>query len=398
MTNRRPELFSLIFFIFIGLLGLSLGASAQTGDANLDGALAELQTTDPGSSAEQAFQEGIISMVLAMDFPPATTSDFRRFMARGEMAGEMAKNAAGYEAMAREYRAATREAPWAADAYYKLGSAEEKAGNLAAAAGAYQMYLKAAPDAFDYTSVEEKVFRLEFQAEVADREPVQRQPQPTSQTSAPLALPSVTREELLFYVRPGELPQARNMKSVASDFQTLSKYTKSGKILVVFDIEENGRTSNFQIINATRRNVYDDEAKSVVKKLRFEKGPPIRGVIYDFSFCKRSDRIRNLICDIRFEKVGEAAAGAPKLLSFTVPAYNTNAVRRGICGSVNIRFNITGEGSVSNSEIVNATGTGGQFGFNVKEAVETFKFAGGFPTQGVEYKVSFGLPGTCSAP
>ncbi|MEE8295136.1 MAG: TonB family protein [Sphingomonadales bacterium] len=396
MNHRRPVFFSLICSIFLSLATISGNLNAQTGDANLDGALAELQATPLGSDSERTQQQEIIAMVLSMEGAPASSSAFRRFMARGEMAQEMATNASGYEATAREYRAATREAPWAADAYYKLGSAEEKAGNLDAAAIAYQMYLTAAPDAFDFNAVEEKVFRLEFQAEVAAKAPVTRQPEPTSGASAPLELPTLTRQELLFYVRPEGLPQPRNMKSVASDFPNLSSYTSSGKVLVSFDIEENGRTSNLQIIRATRKGAYDDEAKTVVKKLRFEKGTPIRGVIYDFSFCKASDRLRKLICDIRFEKANEAAENAPRLLKFAVPTYNTNAVRRGICGAVNIRFDVNSEGLVSNSRIVTASGAGGQFGFNVKEAVDTFKFAGGSPTSGVEYKVSFGLPGTCS--
>lgn len=394
MGNRGHVLLTLVFSIILGLASFS---GLAQGDG-LDAQLAELQATEPGSDEASAMQEVIIALVLAMDFPPATNSSFRRFMVRADMAGELATDPAGYEAAAGEFRSATRAAPWAADAQYHLGAAEEKAGNLSAALVAYQLYLLAAPDAFDFGSVEKKVFRLEYQVEIGARQPVQRQPEPTSKSSAPLELPTISRQELLFYVRPEGLPQARNMKSVASDFPNLSSYVNSGKILVTFDIEENGRTSNFQIIRATRKGVYDDEAKNVVKKLRFEKGTTIRGVIYDFSFCKASDRLGKLICDIRFEKVGEAAAAAPKLLRFAVPAYNTNAVRRKICGTVNIRFDVTSEGFVTNSKIVTASGAGGQFGFNVKEAVETFKFAGGHPTQGVEYKVSFGLPGTCSAP
>ena len=64
-----------------------------------------------------------------------------------------------YKAAARRYREATRWDPTSADAFRRLGQAEEKQKDDKAAREAYAKYLELAPDAKDAAAIRKKIER-----------------------------------------------------------------------------------------------------------------------------------------------------------------------------------------------------------------------------------------------
>lgn len=385
--------YAIHFSVFALLaLFLPLASQAQTGDETLDQHLTDLQGTPPKSLSEKVLQETIIQMVQNMPAPPATPSEARRFLIRGETALEMIPGKEGFRRAAVEFREATRAAPWLAEAHFKLGQAEEKAGDPAAAISSYQLYLRAAPGAPDAMDLEAKIFKLEYQLEIG----VSMSVTPPKVASPPPA-PEISGRELLFYIRPPSTPEPKNIKSIASDFRYLAKYTHAGKALVEFDIDEKGKTANFRIIKTSRQDIYEGIISKVVRKFRFPSNAPQMRVRYDLTLCLKSDRISPILCDINFENVNDGTGGSPALVAYVIPLYTQNAANKGICGNVVMRFDVDSNGVVQNQEVVSASRSG-QFEINIKSALANFKFAKGKPAQGIEYKISFSLPGRCESP
>ena len=62
-----------------------------------------------------------------------------------------------YKAALNRFRDATRYNPSSADAFLRLGDAEEKMGDKQAASDAYQKYLELAPDAKNAEAVKKKI-------------------------------------------------------------------------------------------------------------------------------------------------------------------------------------------------------------------------------------------------
>lgn len=385
--------FVLSFSIFTLLaLFLPLASQAQTGDETLDRHLTDLQGTPPKSLSEKVLQETIIQMVQNMPAPPATPGQARRFLIRGETALEMIPGKERFRRAAVEFREAARTAPWLAETHFKLGQAEENAGDLGAAISSYQLYLRAAPGAPDAMDIEAKIFKLEYQLEIGASAPAT----PAKAASPPPA-PKISGVELLFYIRPASTPEPKNIKSLASDFRYLVKYKFTGKALVEFDIDEKGKTSNFRIIKTSRQDIYDGIIQKLVRKFRFPANAPQMGVLYDLTLCLKSDQISPILCNIHFEKINDGTGDSPALVAYVIPFYNQNAANKGICGNVVMRFDVDRSGVVKNQEVVSASRSG-QFEINIKSALASFKFARGKPAKGIEYKISFGLPGRCEAP
>ena len=120
--------------------------------------------------SDNALREKIIKQVQAMRQVPEMPMEAKRRMGRGQAAFEMAKNPADYDNAIAEFRAASNAAPWVADIYYNLGTIYEKAGKPAEAMASFKLYLKAAPTAKDHGEVEQRIFKLEYVAELKIKE------------------------------------------------------------------------------------------------------------------------------------------------------------------------------------------------------------------------------------
>lgn len=150
----------------IFLLGwiVFLSAPAYANEASLRTQLRALETTTPGSAAEEATLSSIGNLMrgLVNERVPET---FFRHMARGEAFVEAAQSSAGMQRAANEFEAAIDQAPWRAEAYYNWGIVLEKAGQFDAAMRALKVYLAAAPNADDARQVRNRIYGIEAHKE-----------------------------------------------------------------------------------------------------------------------------------------------------------------------------------------------------------------------------------------
>jgi tetratricopeptide (TPR) repeat protein len=124
-----------------------------------------LATVEKGSSDEQRLRLRAINAALKMSPPPDASMEARRFVARGNAGIEMGQAKTDFADAAGEFEKAIQIAPWWADAYKGLGLANEKAANYRQSMAAYNLYVKAAPNAPDVAEVQNKIFKLEYAAD-----------------------------------------------------------------------------------------------------------------------------------------------------------------------------------------------------------------------------------------
>jgi len=127
----------------------SLPAQVPSPQATLTQSVADLQK----SPTDAALREQIIKLVLEMKPAPTVPEEVKGFMASGTSLFIAAKVPEDFKQAAAEFEKATLAAPWLAEAYYNLGTAQEKAGMSAEAAESLRLYLLAAPKAPDAKAV-----------------------------------------------------------------------------------------------------------------------------------------------------------------------------------------------------------------------------------------------------
>jgi len=98
------------------------------------------------------------------------SSEAQRYMIRGQVAMEDAKDISGFQSAVIEFKKATELAPDWGDAWFNLGVAQENAGDLAGAIQSYKKYVTLSPNAPDRTDVETQIIRLEYRHEKAEEE------------------------------------------------------------------------------------------------------------------------------------------------------------------------------------------------------------------------------------
>ena len=107
-------------------------------------------------------REKVIELALSLTPPPAIPEEAKKEMAKGKAAFKIAKGRSGYEEAEKHFRKAANLSPWWADAYFNLGLVQEKMRDYRDAKESFEIYLLAAPNAPDATSVKEKIYELEY--------------------------------------------------------------------------------------------------------------------------------------------------------------------------------------------------------------------------------------------
>ena len=142
------------------------GAQAATVQEQFKASVAELQN-NPDS---KELREKIIKLGLEIEPKPAVPEEADKHMARGRAAANGAKDKAGFQEAAAEFKKAALAAPWLAQAYYNLGIVEDKAGDYAEAMKNLELYLSAAPGAKNAKKVKSLIFEIEYRLEKAAKE------------------------------------------------------------------------------------------------------------------------------------------------------------------------------------------------------------------------------------
>ena len=93
----------------------------------------------------------------------------KREMIYGQTALKKASNKHGYLKSAKEFEIAVRKAPDCAAAHFNLGLVYDKAEEYTLALQAFRSYLKLSPDAADKSTVEDKIYELEYQIKDAEQ-------------------------------------------------------------------------------------------------------------------------------------------------------------------------------------------------------------------------------------
>lgn len=109
-----------------------------------------------------------ISLVVALTAPASAqsnTEDAHTYMVRGMAAVEMAKSNDELAAAVKEFKKATEIAPTLAPAWYNLGLAQSKIGQLKDAIASYRKYIALAPKANDAQKVKDEIIKLEYRLE-----------------------------------------------------------------------------------------------------------------------------------------------------------------------------------------------------------------------------------------
>ena len=152
--------------VFVLTCTMARGASPQaTADVGSRQALSQLVSQLKERPADEIIRREILKLGSTLKPAPAPTPEAERFLARGITAFEVAKSATDFTAAITEFQSAANAAPWWPDAYFNLGQAKEKAGDLTGAKSSYEYYLLGQPDAPDAAGVRSRVYRLEYLAE-----------------------------------------------------------------------------------------------------------------------------------------------------------------------------------------------------------------------------------------
>ncbi len=159
---------AIILVLPLFLLAISNAYADQA--KTLNQLLADLAKTEAHSAAEYRQMQKILETARYRDHVSVPEAA-RRHMARGEAAVELAKDGGGYTAAIKEFKAATRAAPWFAAAHYNLGIVQNEARQFDHAIKSLKLYLLAAPDAEDRDATQALIYKMEFRKEQAGKGP-----------------------------------------------------------------------------------------------------------------------------------------------------------------------------------------------------------------------------------
>jgi tetratricopeptide (TPR) repeat protein len=134
--------------------------------------VAALQTLPkrPPPDVEQNLQERTIKAVLNLNPAPAVPEDAQRHAAFAVTALQLAaSDRSQLDQAIGEWHAALRFAPWWPEANFNLGLTLEKGERYAEATRYLKLYLLAAPNAPDAKEVQQKIYSLEYKAQLQSK-------------------------------------------------------------------------------------------------------------------------------------------------------------------------------------------------------------------------------------
>jgi tetratricopeptide (TPR) repeat protein len=142
-------------------LMLATSAYAQSPREQLQQMVEQLQKS-PG---DNILRERIIKLALTLKPAPALPTEAERRMARGEAAFKGSGSPADYKDAVKEFELATLAAPWYGDAYFNLGLAQDKTGDLDGALRSLKNAELALPGNKDVTTL---IYQVEYRKEKAN--------------------------------------------------------------------------------------------------------------------------------------------------------------------------------------------------------------------------------------
>lgn len=165
--RKEPELdpmarmVSLRIFVLVAAALPPLPLQAQPAREELQQLAAQVLKTPN----DEALRERVIKLALTLKPAPALPVDAERRMARGAAAFAGATSAADYREAAKEFEQATLVAPWYGDAYFNLGVAQDKAGDLDGALRSLKLAQIALPGSKDVSTL---FYQVEYRKEKAN--------------------------------------------------------------------------------------------------------------------------------------------------------------------------------------------------------------------------------------
>lgn len=120
-------------------------------------------------SKEQDARSKVIETILSLDVAPAIPEEARRLAIRGEAIMHSAKKLADFKRAASEFEEASVLTPWWGSVYYNLGLAREASMDAKGAIRAFELFLKAEPNAPEAQAIKDRLYALEIPAEEQTR-------------------------------------------------------------------------------------------------------------------------------------------------------------------------------------------------------------------------------------
>jgi tetratricopeptide (TPR) repeat protein len=209
MAMKMLRSLVLMFLASSLLAGAALAASAKKGGGDEGGSpetlkqyVAELKK-NPDS---MELREKVIKYAQSMKPKPPVPEEFERQMARGGAYLKRASDKEGYLTSIDTFNAAIALAPWVAEGYADLATAQEKAGLFAEAIQSLNFALLADPNAKNNREIRNRVYELEVFAEDAKQK---LKDSPTVPPPAPAAPPTVAKAAPALKKQAAEKPEKR---------------------------------------------------------------------------------------------------------------------------------------------------------------------------------------------
>lgn len=151
------------------ILALLSGSAAAGPRETLNTALLDISGTARDTPAEARAMEQAIVAARALPSPPAVPDQVIEHLGRAKAAARAASAPRDFLDAAEAFGDASRLAPWVAEHHFNRGLMLEKAGRPDEAIQAFQLYLKAAPNARDARDVRERIAGLRYLKEKESR-------------------------------------------------------------------------------------------------------------------------------------------------------------------------------------------------------------------------------------